>query len=68
MNGKRIHLCLDATRCEGHGQCVFVASDLLHLEDDGSLVVDQEDVSDCVEIAQKAVEACPTSALSLRKD
>lgn len=65
MSEKPTRLCVDYDRCEGHGQCVFVAPDLLHLDDDGRLQLDQADVSDCLELAEKAVHSCPTSALSL---
>jgi ferredoxin len=66
MSTSTKHLCVDYDRCEGHGQCVFMAPGLLHLDDDGRLFVDQADVSDCVELAEKAVGACPTSALSIK--
>ena len=65
MSKKFSRLCVDYDRCEGHGQCVFVAPDLLHLDDDGKLILDQADISDCVELAEKAVNSCPTSALHL---
>lgn len=65
MSTRRATLCVDLDRCEGHGQCVFVASDLLHLEDDGSLVIDRPDVTEHLEAAEKAVASCPTSALRI---
>jgi ferredoxin len=65
MTDRRTRLCVDYNRCEGHGQCAFVAPSLLHLEDNGALVVDQTDVTDCIALAEKAVDACPTSALRL---
>lgn len=62
-----VTLCVDTDRCEGHGQCVFVAPELLALEDDGSLTVLEADVTDQVALAERAVAACPTSALRLQK-
>ncbi len=67
MTGGKTTLCVDFDRCEGHGQCAFVAPKLLHLDDDGTLVIDQSDVSEHIEIAEKAVGACPTSALRLEQ-
>lgn len=62
-----VTLCVDSDRCEGHGQCVFVAPELLSLEDDGSLTVLQPDVTDHLELAERAAAACPTSALVLQR-
>lgn len=38
---------------------------LLHLDDDGQVVVDVEDVTDQIETAKKAVQACPAIALRI---
>lgn len=65
MTDGRIRLCVDRDRCEGHGQCTTVASSLLHLSEDGILIIDQPDVTEFAELAEKAVGACPTSALRL---
>lgn len=57
---------LDRPRCEGHGLCEEVAPDLMHLDDDGELIidvpaVDEEDLT----AAQAAVRICPVAALRL---
>lgn len=59
-------LSVDAARCEGHGMCEQLAPDLVHLDDDGELIVDVPDVAPS-EMAQAhaAVRACPVAALSL---
>jgi ferredoxin len=51
---KRMTLVIDRDRCEGHGQCAFVAPHLVHLDDAGAVVIDMEDVTDHIEAAQKA--------------
>lgn len=58
-------LTIDRDRCEGHGQCAIVAPDLLHLDDAGEVVIDLADVSDRMDAARKAVQACPAIALRI---
>lgn len=57
---------LDRPRCEGHGLCEEAAPALMHLDDGGELVLDQDEVegSDLV-LAQAAVRVCPVAALRL---
>lgn len=60
---------LDQPRCEGHGLCEEVASDLVHLDDEGELVIDVAEVeagSNQERRAQEAVRICPVTALSLK--
>lgn len=57
---------LDRPRCEGHGLCEEAAPDLMHLDDDGELVVDVPEVEGAdVTRAQAAVRVCPVAALRL---
>lgn len=65
--GKRATLIIDRDRCEGHGQCELVAPGLLHLDDAGEVVIDVPDVSDQIEAATKAVQACPAIALRIEQ-
>jgi ferredoxin len=61
-------LVVDRPRCEGHGLCEEAAPSLLHLDDDGELVIDRADVeegSGDVAAASAAVRVCPVAALSL---
>ena len=60
-------IVLDRPRCEGHGLCEEVAPNLMHLDDDGELVLDVEEVDDAnLEAAKAAVRVCPVAALRLR--
>lgn len=57
---------LDRPRCEGHGLCEEAAPELMHLDDDGELVIDQPEVDGAaVERARAAVRICPVAALKL---
>ncbi|MTD55413.1 cytochrome P450 [Amycolatopsis pithecellobii] len=58
---------VDRDRCEGHGLCENAAPDLVHLDDDGMLVIDQSDVPAHLSgAAAQAVQVCPVAALRLR--
>lgn len=58
---------VDRDRCEGHGLCEGAAADLMHLDDDGVLVIDQADVPAHLSgVAAEAVQVCPVAALRLR--
>jgi cytochrome P450/ferredoxin len=58
---------VDRDRCEGHGLCEGAAADLVHLDDDGALVIDQADVpAHLSDAAAQAVQVCPVAALRLR--
>jgi ferredoxin len=57
---------LDRPRCEGHGLCEEAAPQLMHLDDDGELVIDVTDVDDAgLDAARAAVRVCPVAALRL---
>lgn len=59
---------LDRPRCEGHGLCEEEAPDLMHLDDEGDLVLDVDEVeegSTDAAAARSAVRVCPVAALSL---
>jgi ferredoxin len=59
---------LDVPRCEGHGLCEEAAPDLVHLDDEGDLVLDVpqvEDGSPEARAAAAAVRVCPVAALKL---
>ncbi|KAA9156930.1 ferredoxin [Amycolatopsis acidicola] len=59
-------IVLDRPRCEGHGLCEEAAPLLLHLDDDGELVLDREEIGDAeVPQATAAVRVCPVAALRL---
>ena len=58
---------LDRPRCEGHGLCEEAAPALMHLDDDGELVIDVPEVGgdQAVAAAKAAVRVCPVEALKL---
>lgn len=61
-------LSLDRPRCEGHGLCEEAAPQLMHLDDDGELVIDVDEVAEGspeATAAAAAVRVCPVAALSL---
>lgn len=60
-------IILDRPRCEGHGLCEEAAPRLMHLDDDGELVLDVEVVEEAADIdaAKAAVRVCPVAALKL---
>ncbi|MEO3785061.1 ferredoxin [Actinocorallia sp. B10E7] len=59
-------IVLDRPRCEGHGLCEEAAPDLMHLDDEGELVLDREEIGDAeVASANAAVRVCPVAALRL---
>jgi ferredoxin len=59
-------IVVDWPRCEGHGLCEEAAPQLMHLDDEGELVVDVEDVdAPNLEAAKAAVRVCPVAALRL---
>lgn len=63
-----MRLVLDRPRCEGHGLCEEAAPQLMHLDDEGELVLDREEFAegsaDAI-AASAAVRVCPVAALRL---
>ncbi|WP_067664817.1 ferredoxin [Nocardia miyunensis] len=59
-----MRIVVDRSRCEGHGLCEGAAPELLHLDDDGELVLDNEEITgpDAAR-AHAAVRVCPVAAL-----
>ncbi|MEP9381992.1 ferredoxin [Nocardioides cheoyonin] len=59
-------IVLDRPRCEGHGLCEEAAPALMHLDDDGELVLDREEIGDAeAAAANAAVRVCPVAALRI---
>lgn len=59
-------ITLDRPRCEGHGLCEEAAPELMHLDDDGELILDIEEVpadDPRAAAAGAAVRVCPVAAL-----
>lgn len=61
-----MRIVLDRPRCEGHGLCEEAAPRLMHLDDDGELVLDREEVDEAdITLANAAVRVCPVAALRI---
>lgn len=61
-----MRIVLDRPRCEGHGLCEEAAPDLMHIDDDGELIIDRDEVGDAeTAAATAAVRMCPVAALRL---
>jgi ferredoxin len=62
----KMKIVVDWRRCEGHGLCEEAAPQLMHLDEEGELVVDVEEVDAAnLEAAKAAVRVCPVAALRL---
>ncbi|WP_055476260.1 ferredoxin [Gordonia sp. HS-NH1] len=60
---------LDKARCTGLGICESLASDFFEIDDDGSLLVLKDEVTDAdlMEV-EEAIAGCPTEALRVLRD
>ncbi|OLT06240.1 ferredoxin [Pseudonocardia sp. CNS-004] len=59
-------ITVDRDRCEGYGLCEERAPRLVHLDDDGELVVDVDEIpAERVAEAQDAARVCPVAALRI---
>jgi len=58
-------ITVDRVKCEGHGLCEEAAPSLMHLDDEGDLVIDVETVTEQgdVDAALAAARVCPVAAL-----
>ena len=61
-----MRILLDRPRCEGHGLCEEAAPELMHLDDEGELVIDRDEIDEADRgPAQAAIRVCPVAALRL---
>lgn len=63
-----MRIVVDRPRCEGHGLCEEAAPELMHLDDEGELVLDLEEFDEGsadATAAAAAVRVCPVAALRL---
>ncbi|MFD5122219.1 ferredoxin [Streptomyces sp. NPDC058385] len=59
-----MRIVLDRARCEGHGLCEEAAPQLMHLDDDGELTLDREEIEGAdAALAHAAARVCPVAAL-----
>ncbi len=64
-------LCVDESRCTGHGRCYSVAPKLLSDDDEGFVTLrgsSMEIADDQLADAEEAAAACPERAITLRRD
>ena len=59
-----MRIFVDQERCEGHGQCVAAAPEVLAFDDDGLTVVVQDPVEPA---ADAAARRCPVDALRIEE-
>ena len=63
---RMVRVVRDVERCQGFGNCVLEADDVFDLDDDGLVVLLQDDVAvDDVERVSVATKACPVNAVWL---
>jgi len=61
-----VKISVDERRCEGYGFCEERAPELLHLDDEGQLLIARADVAEAeADKARAAVRSCPVAALRL---
>jgi ferredoxin len=61
-----VKITVDRDRCEGYGLCEETAPRLVHLDDDGALVVDIDEIPvERVAEARDAARVCPVAALRI---
>lgn len=62
-----MRITVDRQKCTGLGICESLAPEIFEIDDDGSLMLLKEDISDAERAeVEAAVEGCPTAALRLQ--
>ena len=61
-----IKVVVDRDLCQDHGQCVFAAPQVFELDEEGKLVVLQEEVDESLRDAvEEAADVCPVQAITI---
>ena len=61
-----IRVVVDRDVCQDHGQCVFAAPQVFELDEEGQLVVLQDEVDESLRAnVEEAVDVCPTQAITI---
>ena len=64
-----ITVTVDRDLCQNHGQCVFAAPQVFELDEEGELVVLQEEVGEDLRAnVEEAADVCPTQAITIDAD
>ncbi|MFC4911320.1 ferredoxin [Actinomadura gamaensis] len=58
-------IIVDMDRCQDHGQCVFSAPDVFHLNDEGHLEYDATPDDSLRDAVEEAADVCPLQAITL---
>jgi ferredoxin len=57
---------VDRDVCQDHGQCVFAAPQVFELDEEGKLVVLQEEVDESLrDVVEEAADVCPVQAITI---
>jgi ferredoxin len=61
-----IKVVVDRDVCQDHGQCVFAAPQVFELDEEGKLVVLQEEVDESQrDVVEEAADVCPVQAITI---
>ena len=61
-----IKVVVDRELCQDHGQCVFAAPQVFELDEEGTLVVLQDEVGeDLRDAVEEAADVCPVQAITI---
>jgi len=61
-----IRVVVDRDVCQDHGQCVFAAPQVFELDEEGKLVVLQDEVDESLrDNVEEAADVCPVQAITI---
>ena len=61
-----IRVVVDREICQDHGQCVFAAPQVFELDEEGKLVVLQDEVEESLrDNVEEAADVCPVQAITI---
>ena len=61
-----IRVVVDRDVCQDHGQCVFAAPQVFELDEEGTLVVLQDEVGEDLRAnVEEAADVCPVQAITI---
>ena len=61
-----IRVVVDRDVCQDHGQCVFAAPQVFELDEEGKLVVLQQEVDESLrDVVEEAADVCPVQAITI---
>ena len=68
MGAKRFSIKADLDLCQGHAMCELEAPDFFRVPKRGKVeIIDSEPPEDARDEVERAVESCPTQALSIQE-